>query len=106
MVAMDDQTDRHRHDIGVAADIFRQRYLVAVFDLSSQDRRLVGDSSGRAIHRVDPLGLEDFGEPGALRRPQPALSSTDCRPNSGLRSGQWARTASAISIMKRIRFAS
>ena len=29
--------------------------------------------------------------------PQPALSSTDSRTNSGLRSGQWTRTASAAS---------
>ena len=53
LVAMDDEADRHRHDIGMALHIFRQRHLVAVFDFLAEDRRHLGDAAGRAVDDVD-----------------------------------------------------
>ena len=65
---MNDEPDRHGHDIGVALHIFRQRHLIAVFDFLAQDRRHLGDAAGRAVDDIDALGFEYFCQPRALLR--------------------------------------
>src|SRR5207247_528029 len=69
LVAMDDEADRHRHDVGMALHVFRQRHLVAKFDFLAQDRRHLGDAAGRAVDDVDAPRFEDFCQPRALLRP-------------------------------------
>ena len=51
-----------------------------------------------------PFGFRMVASRALCSGPQPALSSTDSRTNSGLCSGQCIRTASVTSVMNRIRF--
>ena len=49
-----------------------------------------------------PFALSFFASRALCCGPQPALSSTESRTNSGLWSGQCVRTASVTSVMNRI----
>ena len=53
-----------------------------------------------------PLSLTMRASATLCSGPQPALSSTDRRRNSGLLAGQCARTASITSMQKRMRLSS
>src|SRR5436190_10938042 len=68
LVAVDDETDRHGHDVGMGFDILRQRHLIAVLDFLAEDRGHVGDAARGAVDHVNTLGLEDFREPRTLLR--------------------------------------
>jgi hypothetical protein len=68
LVAMDDQADGHGHDAGVLAHIFRQRHLITVFYLFTQDRCHIGDAARRTVDDIDALGFQDCCKPRALLR--------------------------------------
>jgi hypothetical protein len=70
---MDDQADRHGHDVGAAFDIFRQRYLITVLDFLAQDRRDIRDAARRAVDDIDAFGFQDCCKPCALLRPPPRI---------------------------------
>jgi hypothetical protein len=80
---------------------------VARPDFLAEDRRDIGDMppdeqsiiATRSVFRI-------FARRTLCSGSQPASSSTDRRTNGGLFSGQCTRTASALSMRKRIRFAS
>jgi imidazolonepropionase-like amidohydrolase len=55
-------------DAGIAAESFRKRHLIAVFDFLAQNRRLVGDAARGAVDDVDAFGLQYSGEPRTLFR--------------------------------------
>ena len=60
LVAMNDEPDRHGHDTGVAADIVRQRDLIAVLDFVAKDRPK--DRRGAAKDKPSEVRLGSLDE--------------------------------------------